>query len=86
MAAAMPFVTVKYPDNAAKELANFKSGLAVSPTSVSVASAILQLLHDEHMWKDMSNNALRFAKDHDWDVIADQMESLLRAVADHAEE
>jgi glycosyltransferase involved in cell wall biosynthesis len=83
MAAGLPFVTVNYPDNAVKELARFKCGLVVDPTSSAIASAILQLLKNEGMWKGMSRNALDFAKAHDWDIVADLMESFLHTVANN---
>lgn len=86
MAAGLPFVTVDYPDNGAKKLAHFNCGFTVAPTNKAIASAILQLLGDEDMWKKMSNNALDFSKEHDWDVVAERMEDFLHMVVDHAEE
>jgi len=86
MAAGLPIITVDYPDNGAKKLTHTKCGLAVNPTSNAIASAILQLLNDEDLWKDMSNNALGFSKEYDWDVVAEYMEAFLRMVTNHAEE
>jgi len=85
MAAGLPFITVDYPDNGAKKLASYERGLAVYPTRNALASAILQLLDDESTWKNMSNNALDFSKEHDWDVVAEDMESFLRMVTNYAE-
>ena len=85
MAAGLPFITVDYPDNGAKKLAHSECGLAVSPTSSAIASATLQLLKDEDKWKEMSNNALDFSKEHDWDIVAERMEAFLHMVANHAE-
>ena len=86
MATGSPFLTVDYPDNGAKELASSKCSLVVNPTSNAVASAILQLLNDEGMWKDMSGNALDFSKEHDWDVVTKRMEAFLQMVTNNAEE
>jgi glycosyltransferase involved in cell wall biosynthesis len=86
MAAGLPVVTVNYPDNGAKELANFGCGLVVNPTSNALASAILQVLSDEDTWKKMSNKALILSKEYDWDIVAEYMEAFLRMVANHAEE
>jgi glycosyltransferase involved in cell wall biosynthesis len=84
MAAGLPFVTVNYPDNASKELARYKCGVAVDPNIYSVSSAILQLLRDETLWNEMSNNALTFAMNYDWDVIAIQMENVMFRVLRNA--
>jgi glycosyltransferase involved in cell wall biosynthesis len=86
MAAGSPFVTVDYPDNGAKKLVHFKCGLSVDPNDNSIASAIRQLLNDEEMWKDMSNRALDFSKEHDWSIVTERMEAFLQMVARHAEE
>lgn len=86
MAAGLPFITVDYPNNGAKKLANFKCGFTVDPTSDALASATLQLLNNDGMWKEMSNNALGFSKEYDWDIVADRMEAFLQMVANHAEE
>jgi len=86
MATGSPLITVDYPDNGAKELASAGCGLAVNPTSSAVASAILQLLNDEDLWKEISNNALDFSKEHDWDVVTEHMETFLRMVTSNAEE
>lgn len=81
MAAGLPFITANYPNNAAKELAQFKCGLAVSPNASSLATAILQLLNDEKRWKEMNRNALRFAEKYDWDIVTDHMETYLQGIA-----
>lgn len=81
MAAGLPFVTCNYPNNAAKELAKHECGVAVSPNSVSIASAILQFLNNDGIWKEMSYNARRFAEEHDWDSVTNQMEHLLCKVS-----
>lgn len=83
MAAGLPFVTVDYPDNAAKELAQFGCGLTVDSNSDAIASAILQFFGDERMWKEMSRRASRFAERHDWEAVTNLLERfLLRVVGD----
>jgi len=81
MAAGLPFVTLNYPNNAAKELTRFRCGLGVSPSSHFLASAILQCYNDDKMWKQMSNEARHFAKTHDWSLVIGLMESFLEKVA-----
>jgi glycosyltransferase involved in cell wall biosynthesis len=81
MASGLPFVTVNYPDNGAKDLAKLKCGLVVDPDDDSIASAILQLVSDEEMYRQMSHNALNYAKEQDWNIVADQMENLMNKVA-----
>ena len=86
MAAGLPVVTCNYPNNAAKELANHKCGVAVSPDSVSIASALLRFFNDDGMWKETSCCASRFAAGHDWDSVTNQMEHILRKVGHGVEE
>jgi glycosyltransferase involved in cell wall biosynthesis len=85
MAAGVPFLTVSYPDNAAKELSQFRCGVVVDPAEVSIASAIIQLFNNEGLWKMMSVNALDFAKKHDWNIITDRMESFFNMVVNNDE-
>jgi len=85
MAAGLPVVTCNYPNNAAKELANHKCGIAVNPDAVSIASVLLQFLNNEGMWKETSCYASRFAAEHDWDLVTDQMEHVLRKVSHSVE-
>jgi glycosyltransferase involved in cell wall biosynthesis len=85
MAAGLPIVTCNYPNNAAKELANHKCGIAVNPDSVSIASALLQFFTDGGMWKETSCYASRFAAEHDWDSVTNQMEHVLRKVSHSVE-
>jgi glycosyltransferase involved in cell wall biosynthesis len=85
MAAGLPVVTCNYPNNAAKELANHKCGIAVNPDGVSIASVLLQFLNNEGMWKETSCYASRFAAEHDWDLVTDQMEHVLRKVSHSVE-
>jgi glycosyltransferase involved in cell wall biosynthesis len=80
MAAGVPFVTLDYPTNAAKEFCRFNCGLVVAPLESSVASAIIQLFNDEATWKALSSNALNVAREHDWDMITDQMEDFFNMV------
>jgi glycosyltransferase involved in cell wall biosynthesis len=80
MAAGVPFVTVDYPNNAAKEFCRFKCGVVVPPNENSVASAIVELFGDEGQWKELSRNALNVAKAHDWDIITNRMEEFFGMV------
>lgn len=84
MAAGLPFVTSDYSDNAAKELVRYKCGVTVNPGPNSIASAILEFLDNEEIWKEMNRNACQFAEKHDWDVITNQMENLLFKVSSRA--
>lgn len=80
MATGLPFVTVNYPDNGAKELAKLNCGLVTDPNDRAIASAIFQLFSDEEMYRRMSHNALNYAKEQDWNIVADQMEDLMKKV------
>jgi glycosyltransferase involved in cell wall biosynthesis len=84
MAAGVPFVTLDYPNNAAKEFCRFECGVLVEPSEGSVASAIIQLFGDEGKWKELSRNALNVAKEHDWDMITNIMEDFLGMVANES--
>lgn len=81
MAAGTPVITVDFPDNAAKELINRKNGLVVPPMADSIAEAALSLLSDESRWHEISRCACAFAKQYDWDFIANKMERYLKDVA-----
>lgn len=81
MAAGLPFVTVDYPNNAAKELAQHGCGLTVNPNSNAIASAILQFFGDEKMWKEMSCQASQFAEQHDWEAVTNLLEGFFLRVA-----
>ncbi len=80
MATGAPFVTVDYPNNAAKELCQFNCGLVVEPQGSAIASAIIQLYNNEALWKELSENALNVAKKYDWDMITNQMEAFFGTV------
>jgi glycosyltransferase involved in cell wall biosynthesis len=84
MAAGVPFVTINHPDNATKELCQFKCGLMVEPRESSIAAAITQLFSNEELWKELSVNALNFAKQHDWDIITNYMDDFFGAVVNNA--
>jgi len=85
MAAGLPVIVCNYPNNAAKESVRHKCGVIVNPGSNFIASAILQFLKNEKIWKEMSDNARRFAEKHDWDTTTKQMENLLYKVSKHAD-
>ena len=80
MAAGVPFVTVNHPDNATKELCQFKCGLMAEPHETSIAATITQLFSNEALWKELNVNALDFAKKYDWDTIANQVEDFFGEV------
>jgi len=80
MAAGVPFVTINHPDNATKELCHFKCGLMVEPRENSIAAAITQLFSNEELWKELSVNALNFAKKYDWDIITNHLEDFFGEV------
>jgi glycosyltransferase involved in cell wall biosynthesis len=86
MASGLPFVTADFPNNAVKELAKFECGLVADPNEDSIASAIFQLMNDEEMYGEMSHNALSYAKQRDWNFVADGMEGLMRSVVRSSEE
>jgi glycosyltransferase involved in cell wall biosynthesis len=85
MAAGVPFLTLDYPNNAAKELCKFNCGSVVEPLESSIAQAIIQLFGNESMWKELSGNALKVAKMYDWDMITNQLEKFFRRVLNNAE-
>ncbi|MCW4010189.1 MAG: glycosyltransferase family 4 protein [Candidatus Bathyarchaeota archaeon] len=80
MAAGVPFVTLDYPNNAAKEFCRFNCGLVVAPLESSVAQAIIRLFGDETTWQALSSNALNVARGHDWDMVTDRMEDFFNMV------
>jgi len=80
MASGLPFVTADFPDNAVKDLAEFKCGLVTEPNDDAIASAIFQLMSDEQLYSQMSHNALSYAKQQDWNLVTDRMEDLLYRV------
>ena len=84
MAAGIPFITLNYPNNAAKELCRFKCGIVVEPLESSIASAIIQLFGNENMWKELSGNALNVAKMYDWDMITNQLENFFGRVVNNS--
>jgi glycosyltransferase involved in cell wall biosynthesis len=84
MAAGVPFITINHPDNAAKELCQFKCGLMAEPHGNSIAAAITQLFSNEGLWKELNVNALNFAKKYDWDIITNYMEDFFGEVVKNA--
>lgn len=80
MAAGVPFVTLDYPNNAAKELCQLDCGILVKPTEKAIASAIIQLFNDASRWQKLSSCALDIAKKHEWDTITNQMETFFQMV------
>jgi glycosyltransferase involved in cell wall biosynthesis len=81
MAAGVPFITLNYPNNGAKELCRFKCGLVIEPSADSIASTVVQLFGDKAAWTELSSNALNVAKMYDWDMITNQVEDLFVRVA-----
>lgn len=86
MAAGMPFITVNYPNNAAKDLCRSNCGLVVEPHKSSIASAIIQLFNDDDVWRELSKNAFNVAKKYDWDMITIQMEAIFNRVVNGSED
>ena len=84
MAAGVPFVTIDHPDNATKEFCHSKCGLVVEPREISIAEAITQLFNNEELWKELSFNALNFAKKYDWDIITNYVEDFFGRVVKNA--
>jgi glycosyltransferase involved in cell wall biosynthesis len=84
MASGVPFVTIEHPDNAVKEFCNYKCGLIVEPQKNSIAAAVVKLYNDKDLWKELSVNALNFAKKYDWDIITECMEDFFGAVLKNA--
>ena len=84
MAAGVPFITINHPDNATKELCQFKCGLIVEPHETSIATAITQLFSNEEQWNELSVNALNFAKSYDWDTITNHAEDFFGEVVKNA--
>jgi glycosyltransferase involved in cell wall biosynthesis len=80
MASGLPFVTADYPDNAVKELAQFDCGKVAAPNEDSIASAIFEFMSDEELYSQMSHNALRYAKQQDWNLVTDRIEDLMHSV------
>lgn len=80
MAAGLPVVTVNHENNAAKELAEHGCCVVVDPNSHDIAEAILSVLVDGRLWKEMSRKAMEFAARRDWDSVASQFESFLKRV------
>ncbi|MCX8150660.1 MAG: glycosyltransferase family 4 protein [Candidatus Bathyarchaeota archaeon] len=85
MAAGVPFITLDYPNNAAKELCQLDCGVLVQPNEKAIASAIIQLFNDPPRWQKLSNHALNTAKKHEWNTIANQMETFFQTVVNNPE-
>lgn len=84
MASGVPFVTLGYPDNAAKELCRLKCCIVIEPLESALVSTIVELFGNEGLWRELSGNALKVAKQYDWDVITNQMEDFFRTVVNNA--
>jgi glycosyltransferase involved in cell wall biosynthesis len=84
MAAGVPFVTINHPDNATKELCQFKCGIMAEPHEKSIANVITQLFSNEELWNELNVNALNFAKKYDWDTITNQVEDFFGEVVKNA--
>jgi glycosyltransferase involved in cell wall biosynthesis len=84
MAAGVPFVTINHPDNATKELCQFKCGLMAEPRETSIATTITQLFGNRKLWNELNVNALKFAKKYDWDTITDHVEDFFLEVVKNA--
>jgi glycosyltransferase involved in cell wall biosynthesis len=55
------------------------NGILVPPSDPNVlASTIRRALKDEGMLREMGKNGRRFAKDHDWSIVAEQTESVYK--------
>jgi glycosyltransferase involved in cell wall biosynthesis len=80
MAAGLPFVTADFPSNAVTELTQFKCGMVAEPNRDAIASAIFEFMSDEKLYSQMSHNALIYAKNRDWNFVADRVEDLMRIV------
>ncbi|NLE06383.1 MAG: glycosyltransferase family 4 protein [Crenarchaeota archaeon] len=80
MAAGVPFITVDYPNNAAKELCQHNCGLVVEPNQNAIATAVIELIEKNQLWKELSKNALNTAKIYDWDTVTNQMEAVFKMV------
>lgn len=84
MAAGVPFVTINHPDNATKDLCQFKCGLMAEPNTASIAQTITQMYNNKELWQELSTNAFNFAKNNDWDTIANSMEDFFVEVVKNA--
>ncbi|MDW8045475.1 MAG: glycosyltransferase family 4 protein [Nitrososphaerota archaeon] len=72
MAAGTPQVVVDVEGSGAGELVSLSgSGIAVSPSSKSIAEGILSILSDQELWERLRLNGLNFIKDYTWDKVAE---------------
>jgi len=80
MAAGTPVLTVDHPDNGLKDICMYGNGIVTSPNSVSIASTVLELLSNEGEWNSMRKASVRYAEEHDWESIADQVEDYFNSI------
>lgn len=80
MAAGTPVLTVDHQDNGLKDICTRGNGLVTSPDSASIASAVLELLSNEEEWNTMRKASILYAKEHDWEMIADQAEDYFNSI------
>jgi glycosyltransferase involved in cell wall biosynthesis len=83
MAAGVPVITTNYPDNAVKDLVKYNCCSVTNPTAVSIASEVFRLYNDDVAWGKMSNNALKFSEDYDWNSVSKQLENVLYKVVNN---
>jgi glycosyltransferase involved in cell wall biosynthesis len=80
MASGTPVLTTDHPDNAAKYMCNMGNGVIAYPSSVAIASAVLELLSDENRWDSMKKLSLQYVEQFDWNTIVSQMERYLKSI------
>lgn len=68
LALGLPVVMTNASLNAST-IAKLKCGIVIDYTTESLANAAVKLLSDEQLWKEYRNNALRYVKQFDWNVI-----------------
>jgi L-malate glycosyltransferase len=72
MACGLPVVTVDSEKNAVKEMVVDKTGIICNVTPEAFAESVMQCLKVKGT---MEKDCIRFARDHDWDMVAGKLEA-----------
>lgn len=80
-ACGVPIITVNCPGNAAYELVNEKTGMAVNLDAAEIGKAICSLIKCVSLRERMGDAAKNEAKKYDWDAITGNLSNLYDALA-----
>lgn len=74
-ACGKPAIIVDHPENGSKAVVeDGTTGIVTQPKPKSIAKSITQILGDDEVYQHLSKNALEFGREHDWEIIVDDLE------------